>query len=377
LRTVDLLIVVLLLAAVAWGYRQGLSGYAIALIGFGIGAVIGSRVAPLILDQGYKDPFAPVIALPGALLFGAVFAAAFERFGIGLQRRIRRWGRIQQFAGALLAACLGLVAVWILGALASRAHSLRKDVRASRIVEKLDAVLPAPGPLLHPENSHVDDRLRVVSGPSPNIGPIDPLVTRDPQLRAAAASSVKIYGDGCGGGRTGSGWVARDGIVVTNAHVVRDTRDLWTQVKGKGGLNDGTVIWFDPVNDVALIQSPGVRGVPALRLGRDPKGDTYAAVVGYPGGGRLRITPARTGAATRDPAIRVDGEPVKNELVPLRAPTVKPGSSGSPIVDRHGRVRSMVFAGGKTAIRQWGVPTGPMRRALRRAGPPVSHGRCN
>src|SRR3954447_7579590 len=122
---------------------------------------------------------------------------------------------------------------------------------------------------------------------------------------------------------------------------------------------------------------PGLGACRRSALGAPRRGTTYAAVVGYPGGGRLRITPARTGAATRDPAIRVDGEPVNNELVPLRAPTVKPGSSGSPIVDTHGRVRSMVFAGGKTAIRQWGVPTGPMRRALRRAGPPVSHGRCN
>ncbi len=375
---VDFIIIAILVGVAAWGFREGLSGYALALIGFGIGAVLGSRIAPLILDGGYEDPFAPVMALPGALLFGAVVAAVFERFGIGLQRRVRRWGTAQQVGGALIAACLGLVAVWMLGALAGRVDSLRADVKDSKIVERLNDVLPAPGPLLHPEPSRVDDALRVVTGPSPNIGPVDPLITRDPQVRKAAASSIQLWGERCGGGRqAGSGWVARDGIVVTNAHVVKDTEQMYGQLKGRGPLHPAEVIWFDEVNDVAIVRASGLNGVPALRLSGDPKGNGHAVVIGYPGAGPLRSRAARTGATTRDPAIRIDGKPLKSAIVPFRGPGVGPGSSGSPIVDLRGHVRAMVFAGGARPNQGAGVPTKPIRRALRRAGPPVAHGRCD
>jgi S1-C subfamily serine protease len=186
-----------------------------------------------------------------------------------------------------------------------------------------------------------------------------------------------MIGDGCGGGRSGSGWIARNGIVVTNAHVVAQTDRVWTQLRGKGTLHTAEVIWFDPVNDVAVVRSTGLAGVPAMRLGRDPKGNSHAAVLGYPGGGPFRTSPARTGAPTRDPAIRVNGKPIKNKFIPFRSPGVRPGSSGGPIVDLQGRVRAMVFAGGARPSQQGGVPTGPIRRALRRAGPPVGTGSCD
>lgn len=374
---VDLIIVGLTIAAAMWGYRQGLNSGALGLIGFGGGAIVGSRVAPLILDGGFGDPFAPVVALPGALLFGAIVAAAFERFGFGLARRIRLRGVVDGVGGALLAVCLGLVAVWILGALAARVDDLRAEVRDSRIIERLNAVLPPPGPLLHPGKSRRVDDLRVVTGPAPNIGPVDPTIARDPQVRAAAPSVVKILGSGCGEGRAGSGWIARDGIVVTNAHVVNRSDNLGVQLRGKGDLHQGEVIWFDEVNDIALVRAPGVSGVPALRLGRDPKGNTHVAALGYPRGGPYRVDPARTGEATRDPGLRIEGKPIKTKITPFRAFRVVSGSSGGPIVDRRGRVRTMVFALRERTSQRYGVPTSGIRRALRRAGPPVAHGSCS
>ncbi len=374
---VDLIIVVVTIAAAIWGFRTGLTAGALALIGFGVGAIIGSRVAPLILDGGYEDPFAPVVALPAALLFGAVLAALLERVGFRLRRHIRVRGKLNAAGGALLAGCLGLVGVWVIGALAARSDDLRADVRDSEIIERLNAMLPPPGPLLRPEKRRQLDPLPQMTGPAPNIGPADPAIRRDPQVRAAGASVVKIHGTGCGGGRRGSGWIARDGIVVTNAHVVnRADEMLGVQLRGKGPLHQGQVIWFDRKNDVALMRVPGVSGVPALRLGREAKAGTYAAALGYPGGGPYKVKPGRTGAPTRDPALKLEGKRVKARITPFRAIGFRGGSSGGPIVDRRGHVRTMVFAGRVGTSVGYGVPMTSIRRALRRAGPPVPHGSC-
>lgn len=373
---VDLIVVGVLLAAAALGFRQGLNAAALALIGFGVGAIIGSRLAPLALESGYEDTFAPAVALPAGLLLGAIFAAAFERLGFRLRRHVRLRGKVNAVGGALLAACLGLVGVWILAALAARSSEVRPDVRDSAIIERLNAVLPPPGPLLRPEKRRRLDPLPQMTGPAPNIGPADPRIKNARRIRAAAPSVVKIRKSGCAGGGTGSGWIARDGIVVTNAHVVQDAQHVAVQPRGKGEHHAGDVIWFDPKNDIAVVRVPGVSGVPALRLGAEPKAGTYAAALGFPGGGPYTVKPGRTGEPTRHPGLEVDGKPIRVKITPFRAIGAGPGSSGGPIVDRRGHVRTMVFAGRTGTSVGYGVPTTGIRRALRRAGPSVDHGEC-
>ena len=302
--TVDLIAIAVTLAAAAYGFRQGLRASALAVIGFAVGAIIGSRLAPLVLEGGYEDTFAPAFALPAALLLGGILGATFERVGFGLRRHIRLRGMPNAVAGALLAAFVALIAVWMAAALAARDDDLRADVRDSEIVDRLNAALPPPGPLLNPEQKRrrLDPPPRL-TGPRPKVGAVDPTIRRDRHVRAAAASVVRIHMSGCGGGGTGSGWIARDGIVVTNAHVVHDVRKLEVQPRGNAGRYEGEVIWFDRENDVAVMRVPGVRRLPALRLGSDPKARTSAAALSYPRGGRFKVRPARIVAVKRDPAL--------------------------------------------------------------------------
>ena len=374
---IDLLIAAAIVGAAVWGYQRGLLTRALALVGFGAGAILGSRVAPLVLDGGLRDPFAPVLALPAALLCGALAGMMLERFGFRLRRRLPRRGKANAVGGAVLAGLLGLVTVWILGALAARVDNLKEPVRDSAIIEKLNAALPPPGPLLSPEKRTRFDSLPQLTGPSPNVGPAAPTIRRDPQVRAAAASVAKIHVDGCeGGGGTGSGWIARDGVVVTNAHVVDKAREVGVQLRGKGATYDAEVIWFDKVNDIAILRTPEVSGVPALRIGPDPKAGTYAAALGYPGGGPYTVKPARTGEVTRDPAFKLEGKALRVKVIPFRAVGAGPGSSGGPIVDRDAQVRGMIFAGKAGGNVGVAVPTKGIRRALRRADAPVDHGNC-
>lgn len=167
---IDLIIVALTLAMAAWGFSRGLTVGTLALVGFGVGAVLGSRVAPLLLDQGLHSTYAPILALPGALLFGGLFATLFERLGLRVRRRLARLGVVDGIAGALLAGCLGLISAWLLGAVVGQVHQFRDALVHSAILKRLDGVLPPPGPVLIADTAPVAF-IPTFEGPAPPGGP--------------------------------------------------------------------------------------------------------------------------------------------------------------------------------------------------------------
>jgi hypothetical protein len=57
-----------------YGFMRGLVRGALSLAGFALGAYIGARVAPAILEDG--SPYAPLLALGGALLGGTLLSAS-------------------------------------------------------------------------------------------------------------------------------------------------------------------------------------------------------------------------------------------------------------------------------------------------------------
>lgn len=372
---VDLIIFGVTVAVTAWGYRQGVMTGALVLVGFGGGALLGSRVAPLVLDGGLHDPYAPVLAVPGALLCGALLAAAFERVGFGLRRGLRHRRRLDAAGGALLAALVGLVMVWIIAALVARVDRLRDPVRDSAIVERLNAMVPPPGPLL---NAEVSDPLPIIPGPRARGRPAGVAVKRDPQVRGAKSRVAKIKVSACGSGRAGSGWIAADGIVVTNAHVVEGSDKIRLQVEGEGKRHDAEPIWYDRGNDIAILRTPGVRGVPALPIKVKAKPGTSAAMLGFPGAGPYVVKPARLGVTSTLPGFRVEGAAYGKQKVTRMIARARPGNSGGPVVDLEGRVVAMVFASRRAAgYTSYAVPASTVTRALRRAGPPVDTGSCD
>ena len=366
---VDLIIVALILAVAGWGYYRGLSTNALVLVGFTGGALLGSRVAPLVLEDGLRDEFAPVLALPGALIFGAVIAALLERFGFKFSRRLRRAGVADALAGAVLAVCLALVIVWIGAAAVARVGDLRDPVRDSEIVDRLNAVLPPPGPILKPDD---EQEFPILAGPAPDVRPADPDIVRDAQVRAAARSVVQIYSQSRNA--TGAGWVAGNGVVVTAAHVVAAEGKPTVQVRGRGPLHAATAIWFDCTSDLALLRARGVRRVRGLRLNLSAKKGTSAALMGFPEG-RFEVVAGRLGRTTSRVLGGPQGRPVRRRLTTFLG-LARPGNSGGPMVDGRGRVVTTVFARRPRGLAGFGTPSSTVRAALRRAGPPVDTRRC-
>ena len=371
---IDLVIIGITIAVAVWGYRRGFSSDGLALLGFGAGALLGARIGPLLLEGGTRDPYAPVVAVPAALVIGGLFATVVERLASRARRPTLQGKLPDGVAGATIAVCLGLIGVWVVGAAATKVDSLRDTVRESTVLDNMNAVVPPPGPLGDEEPG--SDPLPVIAGPSPGVRPGSQAIKRDPQVRAAAGSVAKVVAEGCGHGATGTGWVAADGRVVTNAHVVQGASEIRVQIGGRGPVQEAHSIWYDRANDIAIVKSQGLAQVTPLPIVLRPKPGTSAAILGFPGGGAYKVNPARLGRTARIPGRRVGREFVKRKVVSLRA-RARPGNSGGPAVDRRGRVATVVFAGRDRGHGGYGVPMATVAAALRKAGPRVGTGRCH
>ena len=374
---VDWIIVGLLLLLALFGWAQGFVTGALALIGFALGAWLGTRLAGVVLPDGSRSPYAPAIGLVGALIVGAGFAAGFEGLGVRLRSKLTLpgFGFVDGVLGALLTACVGLGVVWILGAVAVHSNGdVRYEVQRSEILSRLNKALPPSGPLLNALARF--DPFPKIDGPEANVAPPAKGIGRDPQVRAAAASVVKILGTACGLGVEGSGWVARDGVVVTNAHVVAGQTDTKVLLRGTRPQLDATAIAFDPRNDLAVLRVPGLKARP-LPLADAPGPGRSAAILGFPENGPYDVRAGRLGATRTTVTSDAYGRgPVQRRLTSLRG-VVRSGNSGGPMVDGKGRVVATIFAATTSGPRGgFGVPNSVTKKVLAGAREPVGTGPC-
>jgi hypothetical protein len=362
-----------------WGYAQGLIVGALSLVGFAGGAVLGSRLGPLLLEEGSRSPYAPLFALVGALLLGGALASGLELLGFHLRHRMgERLGAFDGVGGAVLVGALGLGLAWIGGAVALQtpgARELREPIQRSAILRELNERLPPSGPILQALARF--DPFPQIDGPQPNVAPPDARIARDPEVRAAGESVVRILGTACGLGVQGSGWVARDGVVVTNAHVVAGQDDTTVQVQGEGERLDADAIWFDARNDLAILRAPELSGVPALAINEAARRGTSAAILGFPENGPYDVQPGRLGQTSTVVSQDAYGRgPVRRSITALRG-LVRSGNSGGPMVDGRGRVVTTIFAATTDdGTSGFGVPDSVVRAALGRTGGPVDTGPC-
>jgi S1-C subfamily serine protease len=371
-------IVAFTVALALWGYRQGLIVGTLTLLGFGVGAFAGSRIGPLLLNQGSESPYAPLCAALGALLVGALVAVTLESLGLGLRSRLIRGKRLHLAdgaGGAALIASVALGLVWVFGAVALHAPGtaqLRADVQRSLILRNLNDVLPPSGPILGALD-RVDPAPSIAGSATPVAAP-DSGIVADPDVTRAGASVVRVLGTACGLGVEGSGWVGAPGLVVTNAHVVAGEDDT-TVTTQDGASLDATPVHYDPENDLAVLRIGA--DLAALRIAPDPQSGTAAAVLGYPENGPYAVAPARLGETRETISEDSYGRgPVRRPIVSLRG-SVRSGNSGGPLVDDRGRVLGTVFAATTSgAPGGFAVPNEVARSSLRETASPVDTGPC-
>lgn len=380
MTTVDWAIVALAIVLAPIGFRRGLLVAGLGLGGFAIGAAVGARLAPLLLEEGSSSPYAPGIALLGGIVLGGGVAVVLEGVALSIRRRFSDGGvlsTVDSVGGAAAFTVLALAIAWVAGALALTAPALRgvrDDVQRSLVLGALNDVLPPSGPVLNALNRITPTP--ELSGPSADVPPAGDAILDDPEVVAASDSVVHVLGTACGLNVSGSGWVAEPGVVVTNAHVIAGQEDTYV-VTRDGTELDATPVAYVPDDDIAVLRVAGLAPA-ALPLAEEARSGSVAAVLGFPGSGDFSAVPARLGTTGEVTSQDSYGRgPIQRTMTSFRGDVIS-GNSGGPVVDGSGRVLTTVFAATVDADRSegLGVPNPDVQDALDSAGEPVDAGPC-
>lgn len=348
----DVVLVVVLLAYLVAGIRNGFLVTLGGIAGFVGGAVAAFFAIPLVSAWVPDNPWR-LIAVIGTVV---VLIIVGQAVGSALGASIRRWSDFPplRIVDRLLGGVVNVVvAALVLSMLAFSVGTLgvpflSQPLAASRVIQGIDTATPGPVRtwMAQLRTIAVDDGIPTILE---SVGPATPAVVPDasvdtPELGAAAASVVRITGTAfqCGQNQTGSGFVVAPGRVITNAHVVAGVDEPVVEVPGGGAL-PGRVVQLDTARDIAVIAVDRLQAAP-LQLGDELEQGTTAAFAGYPAGGPYRIQPASIQGLSPVLVNNIYGADPQPLQVYSLAANVQQGNSGGPLLDLQGRVTGMVFA---------------------------------
>ncbi len=366
MSTADWVVIGVVAVSALYGLATGFVRGAFSLAGFALGAYLGARLAPELLRDA--SPYVPLVALGGAILVGSLMRglagifAHMLRTSLGMIPGLRL---LDSIAGLIFGLLAGVFLCWAVGAVLlylPGQSELRRAVQESVILSRINDEFP-PERLL--ETLERVDPLGVFLGPPAIVPPPDAALVKDPDVIAASKSVVRVTGIACGLGVEGSGWIARRGFVVTNAHVVAGI-DFPRVDRRDGSEYTAIVVVFDVENDLAVLRVPELRGRPLAIA--DPERGVPVALVGFPENGPLTRSPGRLGGTRRLISRDAYGHgPITRPVTAIRG-AIRPGNSGGPGVDAQGRVRTTVFARRPRETGGYGIPAELVRAALSAAG---------
>ena len=142
---------------------------------------------------------------------------------------------------------------------------------------------------------------------------------------------------------SGSGFVIAEGRILTNAHVVSDSRDLVLYLDGDSTPYPARIVAIGHECDLALVEpvDPGLlRKVKPLELGDLPVVGDSLETLGYPVGGE-RISMTR-GVVSRIEVQEYMHTALFRHLVIQTDSAINPGNSGGPVL-RDGKVVGVAF----------------------------------
>jgi len=220
-------------------------------------------------------------------------------------------------------------------------------VASSTVLRTIDRLTPAPvaGALAQLRGFVLDEGLPAL-GELLETGPvtIQPVDLADPELAAAAASVARVSGTAfaCGRSLTGSGFVIAPGRVLTNAHVLAGVTTPVVELPGLTA-RDGTIVYFDPVDDLAVLAVPGLNA-PPLVLTQTAADGQEGVINGYPFGGPFVTSPAEVLSIDTAQVFDIYRSSQNPREVYTLAAEVNVGDSGGPFLTTDGEVAGVVFA---------------------------------
>ena len=154
---------------------------------------------------------------------------------------------------------------------------------------------------------------------------------------AAQRMTVRVRNVGCDALKTGTGFAVDAHTLVTNRHVIEDTKEL--QVTTYDGRTiDVTAASATAVADLAIVTTEqSIGGFSALAQEDPAEGDAIT-VIGYPLGRKLTTVSGVVLGSIADPLGAALG------TVMATTAQVEPGSSGSPVLNEKGEVVGVIYA---------------------------------
>jgi S1-C subfamily serine protease len=351
----DILLVLVILAYAASGYRRGLVAGCVSLAGFVGGAIIGVWVLPWMMDLVTPGSTSATVTAVLTVLVPAVVGHELAgRLALRLRRELDQGPlRIADGVGGAAANSIAvLIVAWVAASVlgASSSAVLTTAIQDSRLLGAVQNAMPetTPGWFSRATSALTEAGFPQVFNPFENEStarvakPTGDSVTAS-ATNAAKRSTVKIEGISGTQGREGSGFVYSPEHVMTNAHVVAGIDEPTVRVGGVGRSYEARVVLFDPDKDVAVLYVPGLEA-PVLRFDDDAARGDSAVVAGYPQDGDLNLQ-----AATVANRVKANGQNIYNdgtvtrEIYSIRS-TVRPGNSGGPLLTTDGKVFGVVFA---------------------------------
>jgi serine protease Do len=151
-------------------------------------------------------------------------------------------------------------------------------------------------------------------------------------IRVARQATPAVVAVAVRGG-SGSGVIIRkDGVILTNAHVVRDFGDVEVGL-ADGRRVSGRVLGRDPAVDVAVVRVEAT-DLPAAPLADSDRLEVgqMAIAIGNPIGLERTVTTGVVSAVNRSPRGFELGGLIQTDAA------INPGNSGGPLLDSQGRV---------------------------------------
>ncbi len=353
MNVLDIIIIVILVVAVYYGSRLGFIQTFFSLLGILIGVVGGILLAPLAMKLVSSPGMRFGIMLAVIVAMSVIFGAIGDSIGYRLNKKLEHpiGVKANQITGGVFGAVTWFIIVWLLAGFASSSPSklVNNQIQNSLVVRTLNKTLPPTPPIIARLNALVQplDFPRVFAGaPAKLAEPVAPAGSQTVASAVAAAghSTVRIESLGCEGELLGSGWIASNRLVMTNAHVVAGSHD--TEIVDTEGRHAANVVYFDPDLDVALLRSNNDLAGPVLSIDQhyEDRG-VEAVILGFPHGGDFHAS--GSAIAQRITARGLDiynNDTINRSVYELQGGEVVPGNSGGPAVRGDGTVIGMVFA---------------------------------
>ena len=156
-------------------------------------------------------------------------------------------------------------------------------------------------------------------------------VQEDVVVRVARTTTPAVVSIATSAGSGSGVFVRRDGVVLTNAHVVGRSATVTVGLQNGQHVN-GRVLGRDPSLDIAVVQIPG-NNFPTVPLGDSDRlvVGQQAIAIGNPLGFERTVTTGVISALNRSLAQQFDA------LIQTDA-AINPGNSGGPLLDARGQV---------------------------------------